>query len=102
MWEGETPHTHTLASPAQRTEFVPADDTGMKKVDETEKRRSPLSLTANLMLLSHPAAPPTAGAEVMSFEDMKALGSEAAVQAAGKYRQEGKAYEVQDGDIIHW
>jgi len=57
VWEGETPHTHTLASPAQRTEFVPADDTGMKKVDETEKRRSPLSLTANLMLLSHPAAP---------------------------------------------
>jgi len=26
----------------------------------------------------------------------------AAVKAAGKWRQEGKMYEVQDGDIIHW
>ena len=26
----------------------------------------------------------------------------AAVKAAGKWRQEGKTYEVQDGDIIHW
>ncbi|KAL4439237.1 hypothetical protein ABPG77_004139 [Micractinium sp. CCAP 211/92] len=41
-------------------------------------------------------------AEVMSFEDMKQYGSEAAVKAAGKWRQEGKMYEVQDGDIIHW
>jgi obg-like ATPase 1 len=26
----------------------------------------------------------------------------AEVKAAGKYRQEGKAYVVQDGDIIHF
>ena len=26
----------------------------------------------------------------------------AAVKAAGKWRQEGKTYEVQDGDIVHW
>eukprot|EP00271_Cylindrocystis_brebissonii_P001664 TRINITY_DN11944_c0_g2_i1.p1 TRINITY_DN11944_c0_g2~~TRINITY_DN11944_c0_g2_i1.p1 ORF type:complete len:392 (+),score=99.67 TRINITY_DN11944_c0_g2_i1:156-1331(+) len=39
-------------------------------------------------------------AEVMKFEDLKELGSEAAVKAAGKYRQEGKTYVVQDGDII--
>jgi ribosome-binding ATPase YchF (GTP1/OBG family) len=26
----------------------------------------------------------------------------AAVKAAGKWRQEGKTYEVLDGDIIHW
>eukprot|EP00249_Psilotum_nudum_P003678 c17134_g1_i1 orf=241-1419(+) len=39
-------------------------------------------------------------AEVMKFEDLKELGSEAAVKAAGKYRQEGKTYIVQDGDII--
>ncbi|CAA6668078.1 unnamed protein product [Spirodela intermedia] len=39
-------------------------------------------------------------AEVMKFEDLKELGSEPAVKAAGKYRQEGKTYVVQDGDII--
>jgi len=39
-------------------------------------------------------------AEVMKFEDFKELGSEAAVKAAGKYKQEGKTYSVQDGDII--
>jgi len=39
-------------------------------------------------------------AEVMHFEELKELGSESAVKAAGKYRQEGKAYEVKDGDII--
>ncbi|KAL4858911.1 Obg-like ATPase 1 [Chlorella vulgaris] len=41
-------------------------------------------------------------AEVMSFKDMEEHGSEAAVKAAGKWRQEGKTYEVLDGDIIHW
>ncbi|CAI9760065.1 unnamed protein product [Fraxinus pennsylvanica] len=39
-------------------------------------------------------------AEVMKFDDLKELGSEAAVKAAGKYKQEGKTYVVQDGDII--
>ncbi|KAG6384114.1 hypothetical protein SASPL_156089 [Salvia splendens] len=39
-------------------------------------------------------------AEVMKFEDLKELGSESAVKASGKYRQEGKTYVVQDGDII--
>ncbi|KAL3696669.1 hypothetical protein R1sor_010745 [Riccia sorocarpa] len=39
-------------------------------------------------------------AEVMKFEDLKELGSESAVKAGGKYRQEGKTYVVQDGDII--
>jgi len=39
-------------------------------------------------------------AEVMAYTDLKELGNEAAVKAAGKYRQEGKTYEVQDGDII--
>lgn len=39
-------------------------------------------------------------AEVMSYTDLKELGSEAEVKAAGKYRQEGKTYEVQDGDVI--
>eukprot|EP00668_Euglena_longa_P031819 GGOE01041079.1.p2 GENE.GGOE01041079.1~~GGOE01041079.1.p2 ORF type:complete len:414 (+),score=153.34 GGOE01041079.1:41-1243(+) len=39
-------------------------------------------------------------AEVMAFEDLRALGSESAVRAGGKYRQEGKEYVVQDGDVI--
>lgn len=32
------------------------------------------------------------------FNDLKELGSEAAVKAAGKYRQQGKEYVVQDGE----
>ncbi|XP_034943807.1 obg-like ATPase 1 [Chelonus insularis] len=39
-------------------------------------------------------------AEVMKFEDFKNEGSEAAVKAAGKYRQQGRHYVVEDGDII--
>ena len=39
-------------------------------------------------------------AEVMKFDDFKELGSEAAVKAAGKYRQQGRNYIVEDGDII--
>jgi len=39
-------------------------------------------------------------AEVMKFTDFKENGSESATKAAGKYRQEGKQYVVQDGDII--
>merc|ERR1712176_1088197 len=41
-------------------------------------------------------------AEVMAFDDLKELGSEAEVKAKGKYRQEGKMYEVQDGDVIFY
>lgn len=39
-------------------------------------------------------------AETMAFADLKEAGSEMAVRSAGKYRQEGKGYEVVDGDII--
>jgi len=39
-------------------------------------------------------------AETMAFEDLKEHGTENAVKAAGKYRQEGKLYEVKDGDVI--
>jgi len=39
-------------------------------------------------------------AEVMKFSDFKELGSEAAVKSAGKYRQQGRNYIVEDGDII--
>lgn len=39
-------------------------------------------------------------AEVMRFEDFKEHGTEAATKAAGKYRQQGRNYLVEDGDII--
>jgi len=39
-------------------------------------------------------------AEVMKFEDYKALGSEAACRAGGKHLQKGKEYVVEDGDIL--
>lgn len=39
-------------------------------------------------------------AEVMKYADFKEHGSENAVKAAGGYRQQGKNYTVEDGDII--
>ncbi|XP_065656638.1 obg-like ATPase 1 isoform X2 [Hydra vulgaris] len=39
-------------------------------------------------------------AEVMKFDDFKELKSETAVKNAGKYKQQGKGYTVEDGDII--
>lgn len=39
-------------------------------------------------------------AEVMHFADFKEEGSEAGAKAAGKYRQQGRNYLVEDGDII--
>jgi len=39
-------------------------------------------------------------AEVMKFDDFKEEGTEAACKAAGKYRQQGRNYTVEDGDII--
>ncbi|MDZ4655804.1 MAG: redox-regulated ATPase YchF [Coriobacteriia bacterium] len=41
-------------------------------------------------------------AEVISYADYDALGSEAAVKAAGKLRVEGKEYAVADGDVMHF
>jgi hypothetical protein len=39
-------------------------------------------------------------AEIMKYVDYKELQSEAACRAAGKHRQLGKEYVVEDGDII--
>ncbi|RHY25713.1 hypothetical protein DYB32_008147 [Aphanomyces invadans] len=54
-----------------------------------------------LAVASHDDSP------VVSFDDFKELSEGdkkgmAKVKAAGKYRQEGKTYVVQDGDIIHF
>ena len=38
--------------------------------------------------------------EVITYDDLIALGSEQAVLRAGKQRVEGKTYEVQEGDIV--
>jgi hypothetical protein len=40
-------------------------------------------------------------AEVMTYDDLITLGSEAAVKSGGKFRLEGKDYIVKDGDIVH-
>lgn len=39
-------------------------------------------------------------ADVMHYKDFKEEGSEAACKSAGKYRQQGRNYVVEDGDII--
>jgi GTP-binding protein YchF len=41
-------------------------------------------------------------AETFGFDDLKALGDEKALKAAGKIRLEGKDYVVRDGDIINF
>ncbi len=41
-------------------------------------------------------------AETASFEDYSALGGEKGCRDAGKLRQEGKDYVVQDGDVMHF
>lgn len=40
--------------------------------------------------------------EIMSYDDLHEYGSESAVKAAGKLRQQGKPYEMVDGDIAYW
>lgn len=39
-------------------------------------------------------------AEAYSIDDLEKYGSEAKIKEAGKYRQEGKDYVVQDGDVL--
>ncbi|HUT45752.1 MAG TPA: DUF933 domain-containing protein [Sedimentisphaerales bacterium] len=41
-------------------------------------------------------------AETFSYDELRELGSEKALKAAGKIRLEGKEYVVQDGDIINF
>ncbi len=41
-------------------------------------------------------------AETMAYDDLKRLGDEKAVKAAGKMRLEGKEYVVKDGDVINF
>ena len=41
-------------------------------------------------------------AETIAFDDFVSLGGETAAKEAGKLRQEGKEYVVQDGDVMHF
>lgn len=41
-------------------------------------------------------------AETIAYEDYVACGGEAGAKEAGKLRQEGKGYIVQDGDVFHF
>ena len=41
-------------------------------------------------------------AEVIAFDDLKALGSMAAAKEKGKVRSEGKDYVMKDGDIVNF
>jgi GTP-binding protein YchF len=41
-------------------------------------------------------------AEVMRWEDLVELGSEARCREAGKLRVEGRDYVIQDGDVVHF
>jgi len=41
-------------------------------------------------------------AETVAYDDYVALGGEAKAREAGKLRAEGKAYVVQDGDVMHF
>lgn len=41
-------------------------------------------------------------AEVVQWQDLVALGSEAKCRDAGKLRVEGKEYVIQDGDVVHF
>lgn len=41
-------------------------------------------------------------AETVAYDDYVALGGEAGAREAGKLRAEGKAYRVQDGDVLHF
>ena len=41
-------------------------------------------------------------ANICNYDDLKTLGSEKAVKEAGKLRTEGKAYIMQDGDVVEF
>jgi ribosome-binding ATPase YchF (GTP1/OBG family) len=51
--------------------------------------------------LAEPARGRFIRAEVMRWQDLVDLGSEAKCREAGKLRVEGRDYVVQDGDVVH-
>lgn len=66
-----------------------------------------VNVTCEFYFFSNCLCPPVASRsenetvlQVMTFEDLKELGDEEAVKKAGKLRQQGKKYVVQDADVI--
>jgi ribosome-binding ATPase YchF (GTP1/OBG family) len=41
-------------------------------------------------------------AEVVHWDDLVELGSEARCKEQGKLRVEGRSYVIQDGDVVHF
>ena len=41
-------------------------------------------------------------AQIVHYDDLVALGSEARAREAGKLRIEGKEYIMRDGDVVEW
>jgi ribosome-binding ATPase YchF (GTP1/OBG family) len=41
-------------------------------------------------------------AETIAYDDYVALNGEGGAKDAGKLRQEGKEYVIQDGDVLHF
>ncbi len=41
-------------------------------------------------------------AQIVGFDDLVSLGSEAKAREAGKLRIEGKEYVMRDGDVVEW
>jgi ribosome-binding ATPase len=41
-------------------------------------------------------------AETIAYDDFVSLGGESAARDAGKLRQEGKEYQIKDGDVLHF
>ena len=55
-----------------------------------------------IAMMAHLAQRGFIAASICNFDDLKELGSEQAVKAAGKLRTEGKTYVMQDGDVVEF
>ena len=113
----------SLLSPEEKKEFLDSmnvDESGLNKVIKATYRLLNLSTFFTVgsdecrawTFKNGMSAPQCAGvihtdfergficAEVYSYENIKELGSEAAVKEAGKLRREGKDYFPKDGDVM--
>lgn len=114
-----------LSEPAEQTEFL--ESLGLKETGLAQVIRAGYDLLELLTFFTvgpkethawtikrGSKAPQAAGAihtdfekgfiraETIAYKDFTALGGEQGAKDAGKMRQEGKEYEVQDGDIMHF
>lgn len=64
------------------------------------RKQNPPPLHNKIPTISHKFSSPPKSPR--SYADLKEIGSEQAVKGAGKYRQQGKEYVVNDGDVIYF